>query len=136
MPNLAVRIAQHVEETVEEFREKVENVDSGDIVHDIDPGDEETADVRALVVDVLFHQRDELLHVEVLRLHHDLLEELVEKGGCLHVKEPKRNSKVDISFTSTSTSAYNSHRLLKISFMNSRITPRAALTMLYSASHA
>lgn len=131
-----MRITQHVEETVEKFREKVENVDSGNIVHDIDPGNEKTADVRALVVDVLLHQRNKFLDVEVLRLHHDLLEELIEKRGCLHVKESKRNAKVDISFTSTSTSAYNSHRLLKISFMNSRITPRAALTMLYSASHA
>ena len=81
-----MRIAQHVEESVEELREKVENVDSGDIVHDIDPGNEETPDVWALVVDVLFHQRNELLDVEVLGLHHDLLEELVEERCCLQMK--------------------------------------------------
>lgn len=131
-----MRITQHVEESVEEFGEKVENIDSRHIVHDIDPRDEQTSDVRTLVVDVLLHQGNELLDVEVLRFHHDLLEELIEERGCLNVKDTRRNVQVDISFTSTSTSAYNSHRLLKISFMNSKITPRAALTILYSASQA
>lgn len=52
------------------------------------------------------------------------------------VKEVYAVAMQDISFTSTSTSAYSSHKLLKISLINVRMPPLAAFTILYSDSQA
>ena len=72
LTDLAMRVAQHAEQSFKEFWEKIENVQTWDVVHDVDPRYEKPADVRTLVVYVLLHQRDELLDVKMLGFCDDL----------------------------------------------------------------
>ena len=129
LTDLAMRVAQHAEQSFKEFGEKIENVQTWDIVHDVNPRYEKSTDVRTLVVYVLLHQRAELLDVKMLRLCDDLFKQFVEKGCSVGLNGQCLEGK-DISFTSTSTSAYSSQRLLNISFINVRISHRAAFTIL------
>lgn len=99
-----MRVAEHVEQAFQKAGEEVQNVNAGDIVHHVDPGDEQAADVRTRVVNVLLHQRDQLLHIEGLGLGHNLLQQFVQQGGSLGSRAQLERDK-DISFTSTSTSA-------------------------------
>ena len=77
LADLAMRVAEHAEQSLEEFREKIENVQTWNVVHDVDPRYEEPTDVRTFVVYVLLHQRDELLDIKILRFGDNLFKKLV-----------------------------------------------------------
>ena len=83
LANLAVRVAQHVKQSFQKARKEVQNVDAGHIVHHVNPRNKQPTDMRTRIAYVLLHQRNQLFHVEGLRLRDNLLQQLVEQGCAL-----------------------------------------------------
>lgn len=86
LSDVAIGVAQHVEQTGEEFGQMLQQVEVGHGVEHADPTDQQLANERILDLDALAEEGNELTHVERVRLgHHVLHQSVQQRRAVLHI---------------------------------------------------
>mmetsp|Transcript_1736 Transcript_1736/g.2837 ORF Transcript_1736/g.2837 Transcript_1736/m.2837 type:complete len:217 (-) Transcript_1736:380-1030(-) len=81
LPDVPIRITEHAQQALEKLRQVLKHVDVWNRIQHSNPTDEKLSDVWVGHLQPLPQQRDKLLQVEVRRLGHNVLHQLIKEVG-------------------------------------------------------